>query len=114
MDYAPWDDGEPNHGHREYYVAVHNYNDHYRDWGLADMRSVQIRSICEKEATLQQQPARGKCLNLLLRIVTRKMRDISLMSSILLCKRQYLLTCKVSRYCLLALHGSICVTDSWL
>ena len=33
------------------------------------------------------------------------------LSCILLCKtnRQYLLTCKVSRYCLLALHGSIVI-----
>ena len=37
------------------------------------------------------------------------LRGLTLPSSILPCKtkRQYLLTCKVSRYCLLALHGSI-------
>ena len=35
-----------------------------------------------------------------------------MVGSVLLCKakRQYLLTCKVSRYCLLALHGSVAVT----
>ena len=35
--------------------------------------------------------------------------------TILLCKakRQYLLTCKVSRYCLLALHGSIVVYNQF-
>ena len=86
MDYAPWDDGEPNHGHREYYVAVHNYNDHYRDWGLADMRSVQIRSICEKEATFLEPPSTGKCLNIILGSVTPQKGDIGLMSG--QCRRQ--------------------------